>query len=151
MLCLLDCCWVGATFPAHATSNEKANLGQLLFVGFVFSGFAFVVINNTSKKDIPDTIWMFDGETERKKTTSFELVFRVKKHYNLICASLGEGAALSEGLTTFCFQLFSSSFVEAHRRCMFGCGHAHPKAIKACAMPGCIQMPLSSWWVVLLS
>lgn len=36
-------------------------------MGFVFSGFAFVVINNTSKKDIPDTIWMFDGETERKK------------------------------------------------------------------------------------
>lgn len=91
------------------------------------------------------------GEQREKKTTSFELVFRVKKHYNLICASLGEGAALSEGLTTFCSQLFSSFFVEAHRRCMFGCGHAHPKATKTRAMPGCIQMPLSSWWVVLLS
>lgn len=56
------------------------------------------------------------GKQRGKKTTSFELVFRVKKHYNLICASLGEGAALSEGLTTFCSQLFSSSFVEGDAR-----------------------------------
>lgn len=123
-------------------------------LGFVFSGLAFVIIKNTSKKDIPDTIWMFDGETEGKNT-SFELVFQVRKHYNVICTSLGEGAALSEGLTTFSSQLFFlvlyRSAQEMHRRYTFGYGHAHPKATKPCAVPGCIQVPLSSWWVVLLS
>lgn len=111
VLCLLNCCWVGAMFPVHATSNGKESFG-LCFFWTGFCNYKEHFKKGHSRHNL-DVWWGNGGE----KTPPLSWSSRSGNIIMLFAQVLVRVLLWVKVWPPFLPSFFSLSFIEVHRRC----------------------------------